>query len=214
MPRAIGIDLGTTNSCMAVMEGGEPVVIPNAEGGRTTPSVVAIVEDGERLVGQVAKRQGVTNPENTVFSIKRLMGRSFDDPEVQRDLKIAAVQDRRAPRTATRASGWASASYSAAGDQRDDPAEAEGGRGGLPRRHGDGGRHHRPGVLQRLAAPGDEGRGRDRGARTSCASSTSRRRPRSPTASTRTKRRSSPSTTSAAARSTSRSSRSAKARST
>src|SRR5581483_6681524 len=88
MARAIGIDLGTTNSCMAVMEGGEPVVIPSAEGGRTTPSVVAISKNGERLVGQVAKRQGVTNPENTIFSIKRLMGRRFDDPEVQRDLKI------------------------------------------------------------------------------------------------------------------------------
>jgi len=70
------------------MEGGEPVVVPNAEGGRTTPSVVAISKNGERLVGQVAKRQGVTNPDNTVFSIKRLMGRRFDDPEVQRDLKI------------------------------------------------------------------------------------------------------------------------------
>jgi molecular chaperone DnaK len=88
MPKAIGIDLGTTNSAMAVMEGGEPVVIPNVEGGRTTPSVVAISKNGERLVGQVAKRQGVTNPENTLYSIKRLMGRRFDDPEVQRDLKI------------------------------------------------------------------------------------------------------------------------------
>ena len=88
MPKAIGIDLGTTNSCVGVMEGGEPVVVPNAEGGRTTPSVVAISKSGERLVGQVAKRQGVTNPDNTVFSIKRLMGRRFDDEEVQRDLKI------------------------------------------------------------------------------------------------------------------------------
>ena len=88
MARAIGIDLGTTNSAMAVMEGGEPVVIPNAEGGRTTPSVIAINKAGERLVGQVAKRQGVTNPENTVFSIKRLMGRRLDDEEVQRDLKV------------------------------------------------------------------------------------------------------------------------------
>jgi molecular chaperone DnaK len=88
MPKAIGIDLGTTNSCVGVMEGGEPVVVPNAEGGRTTPSVVAIAKNGERLVGQVAKRQGVTNPDNTVFSIKRLMGRRFDDDEVQRDLKI------------------------------------------------------------------------------------------------------------------------------
>ena len=73
--KVIGIDLGTTNSVVAVMEGGDPVVIPNAEGGRTTPSVVGFGKDGERLVGQVAKRQAVTNPENTVFSIKRFMGR-------------------------------------------------------------------------------------------------------------------------------------------
>jgi molecular chaperone DnaK len=88
MAKVIGIDLGTTNSCMAVMEGGEPVVIPNAEGARTTPSVVAITKTGERLVGQVAKRQAVTNPDNTVFSIKRFMGRKLDDAGVQRDLKL------------------------------------------------------------------------------------------------------------------------------
>ena len=88
MPKVIGIDLGTTFSCMAVMEGGEPVVIPNAEGGRVTPSVVAISKNGERLTGQVAKRQGITNPENTISSIKRLMGRRFDDAEVQRDTKV------------------------------------------------------------------------------------------------------------------------------
>jgi molecular chaperone DnaK len=88
MAKVLGIDLGTTNSCMAVMEGGEPVVIPNSEGARTTPSVVAVTKTGERLVGQVAKRQAVTNPENTVFSIKRFMGRKLDDPEVQRDLKL------------------------------------------------------------------------------------------------------------------------------
>src|SRR5437764_7652400 len=75
MGKTIGIDLGTTNSCMAVLEGGEPTVIENAEGGRTTPSVVAFTQSGERLVGTVAKRQAVTNPENTVFSIKRFMGR-------------------------------------------------------------------------------------------------------------------------------------------
>src|SRR5471032_214395 len=79
MSRILGIDLGTTNSCMAVMEGGEPVVIPNAEGGRTTPSVVAFTKTGERVVGQAAKRQAVTNPANTVFSIKRFMGRKFDE---------------------------------------------------------------------------------------------------------------------------------------
>src|SRR6267143_1914538 len=75
MSKIIGIDLGTTNSVVAVMQGGEPVVIPNQEGARTTPSVVAITKTGERLVGQVAKRQAVTNPENTVYSIKRFMGR-------------------------------------------------------------------------------------------------------------------------------------------
>ena len=83
--KIIGIDLGTTNSVVAVMEGGDPVVIPNAEGGRTTPSVVAFTKDGERLVGQVAKRQAVTNPLNTVFSIKRFMGRRM--PEIPEEIK-------------------------------------------------------------------------------------------------------------------------------
>jgi len=85
MSKIIGIDLGTTNSVVAVMEGGEPIVITNSEGGRTTPSVVAFAKDGNRLVGQVAKRQSVTNPENTLFSIKRFMGRKFD--EVQDEIK-------------------------------------------------------------------------------------------------------------------------------
>ncbi len=79
MSKIIGIDLGTTNSVVAVMEGGEPVVITNSEGGRTTPSVVAFTKDGNRLVGQVAKRQAVTNPENTLYSIKRFMGRKFSE---------------------------------------------------------------------------------------------------------------------------------------
>jgi molecular chaperone DnaK len=77
--KVIGIDLGTTNSVVAVMEGGQPAVIVNQEGARTTPSVVAIAKDGDRLVGQVAKRQAVTNPENTVFSIKRFMGRKHEE---------------------------------------------------------------------------------------------------------------------------------------
>ena len=85
MGKIIGIDLGTTNSVVAVMEGGDPVVITNPEGGRTTPSVVAFTKSGERLVGQVAKRQAVTNPENTVYSIKRFMGRRFN--EVQSEIK-------------------------------------------------------------------------------------------------------------------------------
>src|SRR2546428_9762011 len=87
MAKVIGIDLGTTTSVVAVMEAGERTVLDNSEGSRLTPSVVAITKGGERLVGQVAKRQAVTNPENTIFSIKRLMGRKYDDPEVQRTLK-------------------------------------------------------------------------------------------------------------------------------
>ena len=88
MGKVIGIDLGTTNSCVAVMEGGEPVVIPNAEGSRTTPSVVAFTKTGERLVGQVAKRQAITNSENTVFSVKRFMGRKYGEPDVDRDKRL------------------------------------------------------------------------------------------------------------------------------
>src|SRR5690348_16713496 len=86
MSKVIGIDLGTTNSVVAVMEGGEPAVVVNQEGGRTTPSVVGFTKDGERLVGPVAKRQAVTNPDNTVFSIKRFMGRQFGEvaPEIAR----------------------------------------------------------------------------------------------------------------------------------
>jgi molecular chaperone DnaK len=79
MAKILGIDLGTTNSCMAVMEGGEPVVLENSEGARTTPSIVAFTKSGERVVGQAAKRQAVTNPQNTVFSVKRFMGRKFDE---------------------------------------------------------------------------------------------------------------------------------------
>ncbi len=86
--KIVGIDLGTTNSVVAVMQGGEPVVIPTAEGSRLLPSVVAVTKTGERLVGQVAKRQAITNPENTIFSIKRLMGRKFNDPEVQKARKV------------------------------------------------------------------------------------------------------------------------------
>ncbi|MFZ1198723.1 MAG: Hsp70 family protein, partial [Desulfobacterales bacterium] len=81
MAKIIGIDLGTTNSCVAVMEGGDAKVITNPEGGRTTPSIVAVSEGGERLVGQIAKRQAITNPENTVFGVKRLIGRKFESAE-------------------------------------------------------------------------------------------------------------------------------------
>src|SRR4028119_2164201 len=85
MGKIIGIDLGTTNSCVAVLEGGKPVVIANSEGGRTTPSIVGFGKGGVRLVGQLAKRQAVTNAENTVYSIKRFIGRRWDDTQVERD---------------------------------------------------------------------------------------------------------------------------------
>ena len=99
MAKVLGIDLGTTNSCMAVMEGGEPLVLENSEGKRTTPSVVAFTKTGERVVGDAAKRQAVTNSRNTVYSIKRFMGRKFD--EVQEEIKrvpykvVQGVQRRR-----------------------------------------------------------------------------------------------------------------------
>jgi molecular chaperone DnaK len=96
MARTIGIDLGTTNSVMATIEGGEPTVIPNAEGERLTPSVVAVTPSGERLVGRFARRQAVTNPENTIYSVKRFMGRKFDDPDVQRDKGLVPYQIRAA----------------------------------------------------------------------------------------------------------------------
>ena len=109
MPRVIGIDLGTTNSAMAVMEGGEPTIIPNAEGGRITPSVVAFTKSGERLVGQVAKRQAITNAENTVYAAKRLIGRKWSSPQVKnaiatsrplgRGSRRRSPMTRRTPRT-------------------------------------------------------------------------------------------------------------------
>jgi molecular chaperone DnaK len=88
MGKVIGIDLGTTNSCVAVMEGGKPKVIENTEGARTTPSIVAFAKDGERLIGQPAKRQAVTNPDNTIFAVKRLIGRRFDDPVTKKDTEL------------------------------------------------------------------------------------------------------------------------------
>ena len=156
MAKVIGIDLGTTNRCVAVMEGGEPVVIPNAEGSRTTPSVVAFTKTGERLVGEVAKRQAITNPENTIFSIKRFMGRKFDDPEVDRDKRLVPYKVVRAPNGDV----W----VEVMGKQYSPPeisamilqklkhdAEAY-----WARRHAGG--HHRAGLLQRRPAPGHQGR--------------------------------------------------------
>jgi molecular chaperone DnaK len=125
MGKVIGIDLGTTNSVVAVMEGGEPKVIANEEGGRTTPSVVAFTKSGERLVGQVAKRQAITNPENTIYSIKRFMGRRFN--EVNDEMKMVPYK--------VKQSG-------------DDPAKAEEGGRGLPWQLGDRGGHYGSSVLQ------------------------------------------------------------------
>ncbi len=97
MRRVIGVDFGTTNSCVSVMEGSEPIVIPNSEGSRTTPSIVAITDDEERLVGQIAKRQAITNPENTVFSVKRLIGRKFNSPEAEKFASVAPFKIVEAP---------------------------------------------------------------------------------------------------------------------
>lgn len=99
MGKTIGIDLGTTNSVVAVVQGGEPLVISNQEGSRTTPSVVAFTEKGERLVGQIAKRQAVTNPENTIFSIKRLMGRKYGSTQVDYAKNASPIRSLR-PQTA------------------------------------------------------------------------------------------------------------------
>ena len=92
MGKIIGIDLGTTNSCVAVMEGGQPKVIENSEGDRTTPSIVAFTKDGEVLVGQAAKRQAVTNPQNTLHAVKRLIGRKFNEKVVQKDLDLVSYK--------------------------------------------------------------------------------------------------------------------------
>ncbi len=161
MGKMIGIDLGTTNSCVAVMEGGVPQVIPNQEGARTTPSIVGFTAKGERLVGQIAKRQALTNPKNTVFAVKRLIGRKFDSREAEEAKRFMPFQlteraERRRP-PADRGQGLL-----AARDLVLRAAEAEGGGRGLPRRGRRRGDHHGPGVLQRPAAPGDEGRGPDR----------------------------------------------------
>ena len=138
MARAVGIDLGTTNSVVSVLEGGEPKVIANAEGMRTTPSVVAFAKDGEVLVGETAKRQAVTNVDNTIASVKRHMGTDW------------SVRDRRQ-------------GVHAPGDLGAHSAEAEARRRAVPWRHGDRRRHHRSRVLQRRRAPGHEGGRRDRG---------------------------------------------------
>ena len=162
MSKIIGIDLGTTNSVVAVMQGGEPVVIPNQEGARTTPSVVGITKSGERLVGQVAKRQAITNPENTIYSIKRFMGRRYD--EVKEEMKMVPYKVVRKGGTTSPVEG-AGQGVQPAGNFGDDPAKVEDGGGRFSGRKSDGGGDYRARLFQRRAAKGHQGRRQDRRAR-------------------------------------------------
>ncbi len=208
MEKVIGIDLGTTNSCVAIVENGVPTVIPNRGGYKTTPSMVAITEAGKRLVGHIAKRQAITNAENTVYAAKRLIGRKWNSPQVKNAVAtssyriVAGPAQRRAHRAARQG-------VQRLRGQRDGAPGDEAHRRGLPRRAG----RPRPSSPSRRTSTTTSGRRPRTPARspgsTSSASSTSRRPRRSRTASARTSRRRSPSTTSAEARSTSRSSRSA-----
>ncbi len=161
MGKIIGIDLGTTNSCVAVMEGGQPVVIPNAEGQRTTPSIVAFTDKDERLVGQPAKNQVITNPENTVYVDQALHGAALRRGP-RRDAP-RAVQGHRVRQRRSR--GDSRHRLFPSRDLRRCSPEDEEDRGGLSRRDGHGGGHHRPGVLQRRPAAGHQGCGAHRGAR-------------------------------------------------
>ena len=210
MGKVIGIDLGTTNSCVAVMEGKNPKVIENAEGMRTTPSIVAFTDDGERLVGQPAKRQAVTNPEKTIFAVKRLIGRRYDDPMVEKDkklvpYKIVARLERRRLGRGRRQDLFALA------DLRLHPAEDEGDGGSLSRAEGRAGRHHRSRPTSTTPSARPPRTPARSPASRCCASSTSRPRPRSPTVSTSRRPAPSRSMTSAAAPSIFRFSRSATA---
>ena len=160
MSKIIGIDLGTTNSVVAVMQGGEPVVIPNQEGTRTTPSVVAITKSGERLVGQVAKRQAVTNPENTVYSIKRFMGRRYD--EVSEEMKRVPYKvvkgDHDDARVEVAGKVYSPPEISAMILTKLKTAAED-----FLGEKSDQGGHHRSGVLQRFATASHQASRRDRG---------------------------------------------------
>ena len=157
MAKIIGIDLGTTNSCVAVMEGGKPKVIENSEGARTTPSIVAYTDSGEILVGAPAKRQAVTNAKNTLYAVKRLIGRKFEEKEVQKDIDLMPYKIVKADN----GDAWVEVRGKKIAPQEvsaRDPAQDEEDRRGLPRRAGHRSGHHGARVLQRLAAPGDQGR--------------------------------------------------------
>ena len=159
MAKAIGIDLGTTNSVVAVMEGGKPTVIINSEGNRLTASVVGFAKNGERLVGQLAKRQAVLNPQNTIYSAKRFIGRRY--PEVQSEIKNRPFNIVAGPNDAVRFDVGGQA-LCPGGDLGPGPAQARRRRGQVPGREGHRRRDHGPGLLQRRPAPGHQGRGRDR----------------------------------------------------
>ena len=205
MAKVLGIDLGTTNSVVAVMEAGEPTVLENAEGNRLTPSVVAVnPKTGERMVGQVAKRQAITNPENTVFSIKRFMGRKFDDPEVQEALKHVPYKVTRGVEW-RRARGDGRQGVLAARDLGDDPAEAEGRRRGEAGRDGSPRRSSPCRPTSTTPAPGDQGRRPDRRPRGAAHHQRADRGRAGLRPGQEGRTRRSPSTTWAAARSTSRS---------
>ena len=157
--KIIGIDLGTTNSVVAVMEGGDVKVIPNQEGSRLTPSVVAFTAKGEILVGDPAKRQAITNPTETVYSIKRFMGRRHNEVQTEEKMvpyKVVGGAER------LRQGRHRRQGLHAAGNLGDDPAQAQGGGRELPRAQGPQGGHHGPGLLQRQPAAGDQGRRPDR----------------------------------------------------
>ena len=157
MAKIIGIDLGTTNSVVAVMEGGEPKVIPNEEGGRTTPSVVGFTKSGERLVGQVAKRQAITNPENTIYSIKRFMGRRAN--EVTDEMRMVPYKvKQQGDHVVVVAQGkeYTPPEISAMILQKLKKAAED-----YLGHDGYGSSHYRACVLQRCAAPGDQRRGQD-----------------------------------------------------
>ena len=156
MSKVIGIDLGTTNSCVAIMDGKNAKVLENSEGMRTTPSMVAVTESGERLVGQAAKRQAVTNPENTFFAIKRLVGRRFADDTGEERGWTRSLQDR-LRREWRRMGRCARQEDVAQRGQRLHPDQDEGHSRGVPWREGDAGRHYRSRLLQRQPAPGDQG---------------------------------------------------------
>ena len=148
MAKVIGIDLGTTNSCVAVMEGSAPKVIENAEGARTTPSIVAFAPDGERLIGQPAKRQGVTNPEFTFFAIKRLIGRRFEDPMTQKDMGMVPYKIVKADNGDAWVAGRDTKKFSPVRNLRLHPAEDEGNRRSPSGRESHPGGDHRSGLFQ------------------------------------------------------------------